>query len=197
MWTEFIFTPARHPLQIATLIAVATVIFIPLTPTVAQAEHAVATEHEVHFDGATEQTFGKELLTELGHFFHAAEVAIETEDINAVMALYSDNYSNGPHNKQSLIPIWKRIFKDFNKLYTKHNMRIVTDSKESPVMIIRCSGILMGTPEGENEAVAIALDYWINNDHILVKEKGNWRLVGTTGDEKKRFGFDKPIHPLF
>ncbi len=163
----------------------------------ARAEHQMADEHEVHFDGATEKKYGKELLAELSTFFHNAELAIETKSMDKVMAVYSDSYINGPHNKESLIPIWKRIFKDFDHLYTKHNMRIITEDKNSPVMIIRCSGILMGTPIGEDKAVAIALDYWINSDHILAKEDGVWRLIGSTGKEQKRFGFDKPIHPLF
>ncbi|MBF0169565.1 MAG: hypothetical protein HQK87_00505 [Nitrospinae bacterium] len=185
-----------HPLATRLLIG-GFASLITLLPTAASAEHQVADEHEVHFDSATEKQIGKETLHELSQFFHDAEIALETEDMDAIMALYSDGYANGPHNKASLIPIWKRIFRDFDNLYTKHNMRVVTESGDSPVMIIRCSGILMGTPKGESNAVAIALDYWINNDHILVKEKGTWRLVGTTGKEQKRFGFDTPIHPLF
>lgn len=187
-------TPIRTPLFVLLLVAMLTT--IGPVPS-AFAGHELASEHEVNFDSGSAKKVGEAKMKSITKFFHDAEVAIEHEDINGLMALYSDGYQNGTHTKQEIIPVWKRLFNKFDHIYSKHNMRFITGSANSNMVIIRCSGILMGTPKGQNEAVSIALDYWINNDHILVDENGTWRLIGTAGKEQQRFGFDKPIHPLF
>ncbi|MGK7346459.1 MAG: hypothetical protein ACNS63_11710 [Candidatus Nitrospinota bacterium M3_3B_026] len=151
----------------------------------------------VFFDQKSKDLVGEKVAGKLIDFFHKAEQSIRDKDIDALMSLYSESYANGPHTKESIERVWRSVFERFDRLYTKHNMRFLTSSNESPAVIIRCSGILMGTPKGESDAYSIALDHWINNDHVLARENGAWRLIGTAGKEMKRFGFDKPIHPLF
>lgn len=152
-------------------------------------------QHSLNFDSSSRTVIGEKNFKEISQFFHDAEVAIETKNMEALMDLYSDNYINGPHKKESVKRIWKTIFSQFDGLYTMHNMRFVTSSADSGVIIVNCSGLLMGIPKGESGF--IALDNWVNNDHIFAKEKGQWRLIGTSGKELKRFWFDKPLHPLF
>ena len=122
-------------------------------------------------------------------------MAIENGKLDDLMALYSDSYTNGPHNKKSVKMIWKRIFSKMDNMSSVHRMRFITTSADSGVMIIRCTGLLMGIPKGEKSL--ITADTWIDSDHILAKENGKWKLLGTTGKERGRYWFDKPMHPLF
>ncbi len=151
--------------------------------------------HSLNFDAHTKKMVGEEVFKEINRFFHDGEMSMETKNMNALLDLYSDNYVNGPHKKESVKKIWEVLFSKFDDLSTMHNMRFITTSPESNVMIIRCSGLLMGVPKGEKELIAI--DNWVNTDHVLAKENGKWRLIGSSGKEKKRFWFDKPLHPLF
>ncbi len=151
--------------------------------------------HSLNFDSHSKKSVSEKTFKEISRFFHDSEKAIETEDLKALMSLYSDNYVNGPHNKNSVKGIWKTVFSRFDEMATVHNMSILTGSSDSDLMIIRCSGMLLGIPKGEKNLISI--DNWVNNDHILSKEKGTWKLIGTFGKEQKRFWFDKPLHPLF
>lgn len=184
----------RNLLSIAALAAV--VMFVGFTQASADVRHEFP---YVFFDDKSKVMVGDDVAKDIKQFFYDAEKAIRDKNLDALMSLYSNSYSNGPHDKESIERVWKYVFDRFDKLYTKHNMRFLTSSSpEGSAMIIRCSGILMGTPKGEAEAYSIALDHWINNDHVLAKEAdGKWRIVGTAGKEQRRFGFDKPIHPLF
>lgn len=146
-------------------------------------------------DQNSRKQVGDKVWNEIKSFFFAAEEAIETENLNGLLALYSDRYRNGDHVKSSAKQIWARIFTRFNDMATIHNMRFISTSPESKVMIIRCSGILVGVPEGGN--VLITIDNWTGSDHILKKENGKWKLIGSTGKERKRLWFDKLMHPLF
>lgn len=148
----------------------------------------------VYLDPNSQKQLGEKNYNEILDFFKKAETAIEANDIDGVMALYSKNYVNGLHDKKSAKRIWKRIFKLFDGMATKHMMKLVTHSNGN-VAVISCSGFLMGIPKGEKDLITI--DHWANQDHIIAKEGGKWKLIGTSGKEEKRFWFDKPLHPLF
>lgn len=111
------------------------------------------------------------------------------------MVLYSNGYRDGDHDKAAARKIWERIFKRFNKMATRHNMKLVTTSSDKDLVIMRCSGILLGLPEGASAPIAI--DNWTQQDHVLKKEDGQWKLIGSFGKARKRLWFDKPMHPLF
>jgi len=150
-------------------------------------------------DPAAKQQLGEKTYNEVTAFFDAAEKAIETKDLKALMALYSNDYSNGDHDKKSVELIWKRIFSRFGKMATHHNMQLanMTATKKSTknIIIMRCSGLLMGIYDPGKGVVTI--DNWTMQDHVLVKEAGKWKLIGTYGRDRKRLWFDKPLHPLF
>lgn len=151
--------------------------------------------HVINIDPHSREMVGDKVVNEILDFFHAAEKAVEKKDLDNLMSLYSENYRNGDHTKESVRMIWERIFSRFDKMATIHNMRFQITSVESNVMIIRCSGLLIGVPAGGKELITI--DTWTNSDHVLAKEGGKWRLIGTSGHERKRLWFDKPLHPLF
>lgn len=140
---------------------------------------------------------GEKVMKGVIKFFEEAEYAIETENLEGLMELYSANYRNGPHARDDARRIWKRIFDEFDGLATIHNMRIENYSAKTGVMIIRCTGILMGNPKDDPALDLISIDTWTSADHVIVNEGGVWRLLGTSGKPRKRFWFDKPMHPLF
>ncbi|MEE8429736.1 MAG: hypothetical protein V3S16_00625 [Candidatus Desulfatibia sp.] len=148
----------------------------------------------VYLDPDSKKQLGEKNYNEILDFFKKAEAAIESRDLDGVMELYSDNYVNGFHDKKSAKRTWKRIFRTFDGMATKHMMRLVTHSSGN-VAVISCSGFLMGIPEGKKYLITI--DHWANQDHIIAKEGGKWKLIGTSGKEEKRLWFDKPLHPFF
>jgi len=133
---------------------------------------------------------------EINDFFHNAEHAIQTENIDSLMALYSDRYTNSKNgDKQFAAGIWNRIFSSFNDVASRHSMKLVEYDEASNHAITECSGLLFGTPEGESGLVII--DRWDNEYHIMVKEE-HWKLLGTTGETALRYGEkDEKLHPLF
>lgn len=150
----------------------------------------------LNMDPKSSGTIGKAAADEVHTFFDDAEKAIEAKDLNALMGLYSENYTNGTHKKADAEVTWKRLFQDFDNLAMTHNMRFVTADAKSNVVVMQCSGMLVGEPKVEKGGI-IALDSWMNSDHVLVREGGKLKIIGSTGAEKKRLWFDKPMHPLF
>jgi len=74
-------------------------------------------------------------------------------------------------------------------------MKLVSVTNGKNVVVFRCSGLLLGAPNVEKGVITI--DNWNQQDHVLTLEDGNWKLLGTYGQERKRLWFDKPMHPLF
>jgi len=158
-------------------------------------QHRLSDRHKMEVDNSVKEQLGEKTANEVIAFFHNAEMAIQSRDIEALMVLYSDGYRDGVHDKASARRIWERIFKRFNELATRHNMSLVTNSSDKDLVIMRCSGILLGISEGSSGPIPI--DNWNKQDHVLKKEDGQWKLVGSYGKERKRLWFDKPMHPLF
>ncbi len=129
-------------------------------------------------------------------FFHSAERAIESENIDDLMTLYSDSYTNlRKGNKGTAREIWQRIFLSFNDISSRHSMKLIGYDKTAGQAITECSGLLSGTPEGEQRPVTI--DRWDTQRHILVKE-GYWKLFGNAGKSAERYGVEgAKMHPLF
>lgn len=165
------------------------------TGTAGGAEPQLSEKYSMHVDPAAKQQLGEQTYNEMMAFFHSAEKAIETKDLEALMALYSDNYSDGDHDKKSARQIWQRIFATFEKMAMQHNMKLGKASSDRSMVVFQCSGLLLGVPDVTKAPVTI--DNWTNQDHVLVKEGGKWKLIGTYGSERKRLWFDKPMHPLF
>jgi ketosteroid isomerase-like protein len=158
-------------------------------------QHRLADRHEMEVDDSIKEQLGEKTASEVMAFFHNAEMAIQSRDLEALMVLYSDGYRDGDHDKAAARKIWERIFNRFGELATRHNMSLVTKSSDKDLVIMRCSGILMGIPKEGGGPVPI--DNWNQQDHVLKKEDGQWKLIGSFGKERKRLWFDKPMHPLF
>ena len=141
---------------------------------------------------------GDEEYDRIANFFHLAERAIEDEDIDALMSLYSDSYTHiNNQGREFARGVWLKIFSNFDSIAARHSMRLIThqQSENSYVVVTECSGLLSGIPKGEERAVTI--DSWDRQRHILINE-GTWKLFGNAGVGKKRYGEDKfESHPLF
>lgn len=164
------------------------------------AEHKLSDEYDMYVDPAAKQQLGEQTFSEVMVFFHEAEKAIETKDLKALMDLYSESYTDGGHNKKSAEEIWKKIFATFEIMATRHNMQLVKMAEDKNMVIFRCSGVLLGVANQNTKMKQkwpITIDNWAQQDHVLVKEAGKWKLIGTYGTERKRLWFDKPMHPLF
>lgn len=164
------------------------------------AEHKLSDEFVMDVDPAAKQQLGEKNYSELMAFFHEAEQSIETKDLKTLMSLYSENYTDGEHNKKSAEEIWERIFATFEMTATRHNMKLVKMAEDKNMVVFRCSGLLLGVPNPDSKIKQkglITIDNWALQDHVLVKEAGKWKLIGTYGPERKRLWFDKPMHPLF
>ena len=164
------------------------------------AEHKLSDKYAMEVEPSAKQQLGAQTYSEVMAFFHEAEKAIETKDIKTLMSLYSENYTDGEHNKKSAEEIWERIFATFDMTSTRHFMNLVKVAEDKNMVIFRCSGLLLGVPKPDSKMKqqgSITIDNWALQDHVLVKEAGKWKLIGTYGTERKRLWFDKPMHPLF
>lgn len=185
---------AHKPYFIGTAIFLMLALAMPFTSTLAD-QHRLSDRHKMVIDDSIKEHLGEKTAKEVVSFFRRAEAAIQSRNIEALMVLYSNGYRDGDHDKAAARKIWERIFKRFNKMATRHNMKLVTTSSDKDLVIMRCSGILLGLPEGASAPIAI--DNWTQQDHVLKKEDGQWKLIGSFGKARKRLWFDKPMHPLF
>ncbi len=156
--------------------------------------NATTSDTHVHFDQKSVKLVGEKVVGEIVAFYKEADAAMEAKDLDRLMSMYSESYKDGPNDKKMIGEIWKRIFGRFDKLYMRHNMRFSDISKDGGTLVIRCSGVLMGAAKDDN--FSRALDHWLNNDHVLVKEDGKWRLKGTIGKKELRFWLKNPSSPL-
>jgi len=133
---------------------------------------------------------------DITNFFHHAERAIQSEDIDALMALYSDEYTNQRDgDKQFAAELWKKVFARFDNISSRHSMKLIDYDRAAGRAVTLCSGLLFGMPEGESNPVLI--DRWDDQRHILIKE-GVWKLVGDSGESTSRTtDTDDSLHPLF
>ena len=159
------------------------------------AQPTLSDQYSMEVDPESRTRLGDEVYQQVMGFFHDAELAIETQDLDSLMELYSDNYTDGLHDKDSAKEIWTRIFKTFNTIATHHNMKLVNITAQKNVVVFRCSGLLLGVPSIDKGSITI--DNWNQQDHVLALEGGEWKLLGTYGRARKRLWFDKPMHPLF
>lgn len=165
----------------------------PIQPAQANANQ-IPDKYSMNIDPAAKQQLGEQTFNEVTMFFQTAEKAIETKNMEVLMAQYSDNYRDGDLDKKSVEQAWRRIFSKVDTVTTLHNMKLVNISADRNMIVLQCSGLLVGVPNPEKGPVTI--DNWNKQEHILIKEGGKWNLIGTYGLEQKRLWFEKPMHPL-
>jgi hypothetical protein len=151
--------------------------------------------YHIAIDKANKAKVGQAVLDQLGSFFDYADNAIKTKDMRALGGLYSDRYRDGNHTKEDVLKVWQRIFAEYDDLRMTHNLKFISEIPNKNIIILSCSGVLRGSKIGENNPQG--LDHWTNMSHVLAKEDGAWKIVGSYGIGEPRYWFDKPMHPLF
>lgn len=154
----------------------------------------IADRYSMNIDPAAKQQLGEKTFNELTIFFQTAQMAIETKNMAALMAQYSDHYRDGDLDKDAVEQAWRRIFARLDNVATLNNMKLVNVSEDGNMVVLQSTGLLVGVPDSEKWPVTI--DNWDKQDHMLFKEGGEWKLIGIYGPERKRLWFDKPMHPL-
>lgn len=150
--------------------------------------------YSVSFDPAAKQQLGEQTYNEVEMFYQTTQRAIETKNTEVLMSQYSNNYRNGDLDKASVAQAWQKIFAKVDNLASVNNMTLVSISADRNMVVLQSSGLLAGVPDGKRWPVTV--DNWNRQDHILIKEAGEWKLIGIYGQEQKRLWFDKPMHPL-
>ena len=185
-----------HGGKLGTLILASALMLLPVSSFAG--EDGLSDEFSMELDRAAVERVGEEEYQALLKFFKEAERAIESKDVKALMALYSDKYSNYNEDKKFAQGVWTQIFDHFDDISTKHSIELLTYDLKSgkPVAVLQCSGLLRGTPKlGAGQPVTI--DSWDNQWHVLIDE-GEWKLFGNSGKSKERYGAENlKTHPLF
>ena len=151
-------------------------------------------KYSMNIDPAAKQQLGEQTFNEVTLFFQTTQKAIETKNMEALMAHYSDSYHDGDLDKKSVGQAWQRIFAKVDSVAALNNMKLVSISADGNMVVLQSSGLLVGVPG--NEKWPVTIDSWNKQDHLLVKEAGEWKLIGIYGPERKRLWFDKPMHTL-
>jgi len=144
------------------------------------------------------QEVDSETLKELLSTFEQAELAMQTQDLDRIMALYSDDYLYHGLKKADVRKIWKQLFDHYKELESFHTFSVVrtVGSGGKQVAEITCSGVVWGT--SKDTTLRSPVDSWYEEIHHLKKENGRWRIVGNAGGESiPVLQFGVAPHPLF
>jgi ketosteroid isomerase-like protein len=129
--------------------------------------------------------------------FNRAEEALHTKDLNALMALYSEQYRYHGLSKADLRKDWEDIFEHYDNLASSHIFSAirVTVTGKLPTAEIMCTGNLWGIAKETGQRHII--DSWYSEIHHLVYENGEWRIIGHAGGDTKVLPFGTSPHPFF
>ena len=154
----------------------------------ALAKHRIAAGADIRADKTT--------VREIHNMFHRAEVALEAEDLDALMAVYSDSYDNLGLTKDDMEKAWGEVFARYRRFSSNHSMsRVDVTPGKTPTAEVTCSGSLWATFEETGKRVSI--DSWLWEVHVLVREDGEWRIGGPGKNAIMTPSFGAAVHPLF
>ena len=144
------------------------------------------------------QEVDPDTLKELLSTFEQAEQAMRGRDLNAIMALYSEDYLYHGLKKSDVRKIWKQLFDHYQELESVHTFSVVNMVGTGGKLIaeMTCSGVVWGT--SKDTTLRSPVDSWYEEIHHLRKENGRWRIVGNVGGESiPVLQFGVAPHPLF
>jgi hypothetical protein len=129
--------------------------------------------------------------------FNHAEDALHQNNVDGVMALYSEQYRHHGLSKADLRTIWEDMLAHYDGLASTHvfSRVSVVASGKVPTARIGCTGSLWGTSKATKEREVI--DSWFFEIHPVVFEHGEWRILGHDGGDIPTVLFGKSPHPFF
>jgi hypothetical protein len=128
--------------------------------------------------------------------FDRMQVAMEAKDLKGLMALYSDHYNHGGLTKKDLEEFWRGLFAHYNRLIGHHIFtKIIVSPDKEKMALVTCTGAFWGTlsEKGKREPI----DSWFEEEHHLVYENNEWKLVGAGPAAARPPEFGKAPHPPF
>ena len=141
----------------------------------------------------------KNTVNEILSTFKQAEEAVQRRDLDALMALYADNYKHHGFTKDTLRTEWKQLFQDYRDFSTTHVLtRIAVESDKTPQSAqVTCTGSLWAISNETNERANI--DSWFGEVHYLTYVDGVWRMRGHAWEvlNPKDTRMARPPHPFF
>ena len=130
--------------------------------------------------------------------FDRAEMALQKQDLTAMMQFYSPAYNYHALHVFDVERIWSEVFDHYRQLSSTHlfsDMQVVQTSDGTRVEVT-CTGGLYGTEV--QSGARITLDSWFQEVHYLVRDKDGWRFLGNKGGVPHSAPFSSsPHHPLF
>lgn len=173
---------------LSVLVLLATGILVAAAPAAAGTQ--ILSEATIEADAAT--------VLEITSTFDQAEEAIRSRDLEALMALYAQNYRYHGIGKDGIRKIWADLFARYAVITNLHAFSSITvsGSGSNRIVQITCTGALHGATKKSKQPVPI--DSWYREIHYLVKEQGAWRILGSqSGEGPAVLPFGTAPHPLF
>lgn len=162
------------------------------------ASFALTGEAKTQLSSSAIQEVDATTLKELMAAFEQAEQAMQAQDLEGIMALYSDEYLYHGLKKADIRNIWSQLFEHHKELESIHTFSVIrtVGSGSKLTAEITCTGVVWGT--SKTTTLRTPIDSWYEEVHYLKKENGRWRIVGNIGGESQpilQFGIAP--HPLF
>lgn len=153
----------------------------------ASAKTKISPDAEIQADHKT--------VEEIMATFKKAEDALEERNLEALMALYSKDYTYHGLTKEDIRKIWKDLLAHSHRIASEHRFsKIVVGDGKNPRAEVTCTGSFWTTDE---TAKRVNIDSWYEEVHYLVYEDGAWRIRGHAGEASKATLFGTTPHPLF
>ena len=155
----------------------------------AQAEIVVPDGSVIEVDEAT--------VKSVVAMFERAEQAVKARDLDAVMAVYSQQYNYHRLKKDDIRKVWKDLFDEYQDIASTHILSKFTKvgSGSQTVLEVTCTGHLWA--RSKTSGLSVPIDSWHEEVHYLVLEEGEWRIRGNLGDVPHMLPFGTSPHPLF
>lgn len=159
---------------------------------------ALTGEAKTQLSSSAIQEVDATTLKELLAAFDQAEQAMKAQDLDGIMALYSDKYMYHGLKKADIRKIWSQLFEHYKELESIHTFSVIrtVGSGSKLTAEITCTGVVWGT--SKTTTLRTPIDSWYEEVHYLKKENDRWRIVGNVGGESQpilQFGIAP--HPLF
>ncbi|RMH38200.1 MAG: hypothetical protein D6690_00670 [Nitrospirae bacterium] len=133
-------------------------------------------------------------LRQIEEAFNRAEEAMENEDLETLMQLYSIDYRYQTYTKDDMRKIWKDFFQKYDRITSLHAFsKVVVKPGKPPTAEIVCTGSLWATDSVTHRRVNLAS--WLGNTHYLVYERGEWRIKGQGVKASPTSPFGKTVPP--
>lgn len=158
----------------------------------------IPVEAKTQLTPSTIQEVEQQTVDELLATFEQAEQAMQAQDLDGIMALYSDEYAYHGLKKADIKNVWRQLFDHDTELESVHTFSMIR--RVGPVgkltAEMTCTGVIWGT--SKQTSLRTPIDSWFEEIHHLRKENGRWKIVGHAGGASQpvlQFGIAP--HPLF